>query len=104
MTIEELIAKVKELISKNPDNMYPRGTCSYTRGTCSNGTVGCIFGQAFRALGWPLTLTGSIATVLPKMGISGTPEQIQWCVSVQAKQDSGHPWSECDGSTQSSET
>lgn len=88
-TVEELIARVRQLAEDEFTNRYHRvggGSCLYDEGTCTNGSVGCIFGQA-----WP-SLTGfrPIAVFLEKL--NATEEQIEWCRSVQEDQDNAQTW------------
>lgn len=97
-TTAQVIEKVKQLAAERPENMYRGvcGACCYDEGTCTDGSVGCIFGQAFVALGvTEFPSTGKIRDVLPKI-VSDVPseDQIDWCRDVQLSQDRQFTWGE----------
>jgi hypothetical protein len=94
-----LIAQIRELAKKAPDNLYIKpdpkyNTCCYDRGTCTDGSIGCIFGQAFRALGLELKGTAIISYILSDNQIPCSGSEKLWCATVQRLQDQGRTWSE----------
>lgn len=98
ITAEQLIEKVRELAAAKPDFVYRRPenstSCLYRE---HDGMPGCIFGQAFDALGVELTDAHEhkgITRVLSLLGISVTRLQVEWMMSVQDAQDLGHSWAE----------
>lgn len=98
ITAEQLIEKVRELVTANPEFVYrrPEGqiSCLYRE---HNGTPGCLFGQALTALGVELTDVHERRTIdvlLPQLGISVTRLQVEWMMSVQNAQDLGQSWAE----------
>lgn len=101
VTINQLIAKVREIAAKRPDFVYevPDGgdVCQYVH---EDGEPGCIFGHAFTALGVEpdqlakLDGVGVITGVLDKLEIEHTEEERAWCAMVQSLQDTGDPWGE----------
>jgi hypothetical protein len=115
ITLKQLVHKVRELATASPDNKYVTTdgkNCFYNSGQCSNGSVGCIFGQALRALGvtedidiWSVnagTAEYSIRSLIPKLVAEGymvgvTLEHtniLSWCAFVQSAQDEQQTWGE----------
>lgn len=97
MHIDELIKEVRRLASESPDNIYLDRVCRYNSGENSNGSRGCIFGQAFRNLGFmQIQEEKTVRYVLSEaQGIEGDTQLLFWCDCVQAYQDSCKAWSEC---------
>jgi hypothetical protein len=106
ITIEQLVAEVTRLAQENPENSYEQTAiaCYYNKGTCTNGTVGCIFGQAFRNLEQPLEdifdshcgNTGiRIGIVLKELKLNNIPELVNWCSEFQYWQDRHCSWNQC---------
>lgn len=94
-----LIAQIRELAKKAPNNLYIKpdekyNTCCYDRGTCTDGSIGCIFGQALRALGLELKGAATISSVLSDNQIPCSESEKHWCATVQRLQDQGKTWSE----------
>lgn len=98
-TIEDLIQTVRDLASESPDNIYNRpegmSVCLYNKGICTNGSVGCIFGQAFRKLGIEVDEDGWIVIVLITVFGYQSSSQNKWCSFVQCNQDRQKTWGEC---------
>jgi hypothetical protein len=114
LVIENLVAKVRELARKRPNNIYqpvqtePKGyipsfRCTYLGGTCTDGTVGCLVGQALAAIGFTISRLESvdklpIEEALEKLIArdreltSKEYDQINWLNAVQTAQDTGKPW------------
>lgn len=102
--IEKLIEQeVRRLAKEAPNNIYTMDnasqSCSYTKGICSDGSIGCIFGQAIKAIGLantPALLYGKDTTSIRELlqEIIGRPSFyfVMWCEKVQNAQDSLHPW------------
>lgn len=71
----------------------------YASGPCSNGSVGCIVGQALKAMGHnvsTLDLGLSVPSAYAAIGqcITGyTDEKKRWASDVQYGQDRGKTWS-----------
>jgi hypothetical protein len=112
--IEQLIAEVRALSEQYPDNTYTKvgKFCSYNRGHNTHSPEpGCIFGQAFRKLGFSTKMgakygvfdllngeSNDIHTILRHLYdevnmTHAPPNQIlRWCSTVQSTQDNGHSW------------
>ncbi len=91
MVIEELIAGVRELANKYPDNIYDkirrRLGCSYHLGDNTEcPEQGCIFGIVLRKE-YDINDTGTIRHQLPANRIAVSDKQADWCSMVQLKQD-----------------
>ncbi len=101
-TVEELVAKVREIAKSRPDTIY-YGTeqgCEYNAGLCSDGSIGCLFGQAMKELGETyLEYGGFIDSVLCRrdnLNIAKHGDvKVSWCLKVQNNQDSGTDWGTC---------
>ena len=102
-TINQLIETVRELAKEDPDNIYKnlnnQVLCFYNKGNCLNGTIGCIFGQAFRKLGIDDTTLNnfeykSIAEIISHNFPNCDRKLVMWCREVQSHQDKGYSWSE----------
>ena len=99
-TATELIAKVKELVKASPENRYEANPCRYCTGKNTNGSVGCLFGQALRALGMPneqlikfdMNLHNLIGEMLPTIGIECNESERKWLTIVQRYQDQHFAW------------
>lgn len=96
-TVEELVAKVREIAKSRPDTIYT-GTekgCEYNAGRCSDGSIGCLFGQAMKELGEHyLEYGGYIDSVLSgnlKIAKNSDPK-VLWCRKVQYCQDNSRSW------------
>ena len=53
VTIKDIIIGIRKRVAESPDNVYHQpmpDTCYYGQGVCADGTIGCIFGQAFKRL------------------------------------------------------
>lgn len=97
-TIKQIIAKVRELATKHPSNIYTgpypgKQNCFYESGGCQDGSVGCIFGQAFAQLDFPIQGSSSIRTLLDRHSINYHHDEVSWCSLFQLSQDKGHTWS-----------
>ncbi|TDB90882.1 hypothetical protein E1264_03385 [Actinomadura sp. KC216] len=96
-TFAALESKVRELASANPDFVYDRGDYISCRYNPDDLQPGCLFGQAFIALGHPIPMhldTRPIDTVLRILAIEMTPEEESWAWYAQKGQDRGKPWGE----------
>lgn len=105
ITFEHLKLEVVKLAQESPDNtyagipgLYPP-VCKYAEGKCRNGSVGCIFGQAFQRLGVdPAEVDwigeGVISDVLEALRIETDSGQRVWADKVQEEQDRGICWDE----------
>lgn len=95
-TVEQLVAEVRKLANEKPGNVYeaePEYSCSYDTGVYSDGSVGCIFGQAFQRLGVPIRGSLTIGFVIcDKLGVEASKEQCLWMGHVQGCQDHGSNW------------
>lgn len=103
ITFEQLEAEVRRLAEERPDYIYHRPdpsnpSCYYRN---PDGTPGCIFGQAFEALGYeilpgrgPGGVVGAVAYVLFALDIETTSAQALWAGAVQMKQDAHTRWGE----------
>lgn len=106
VTIGQVIGEVRRLAKEAPDNKYERvdgvdidgnvynKACFYDKGDCSDGTVGCIFGQAFTRLGLSVKGNMHIRSLLFSIGIESNSEEQVWCGHVQVTQDKGSTWRE----------
>lgn len=112
VTIDDLIAAVRQLAAEHPDNVYhkPLGHgwstgCSYNNGLCDDGSEGCIFGQAFRRIGVDTSqMTTFIGVELARaFGERPVDEKMTWCAAVQARQDGGATWSSAVASADAKE-
>lgn len=108
ITFAQVKAEVERLAKEKPDNVYSNGRggsslCMYTQGTCQDGSVGCIFGQAFRNLGINPALIAKLdedalnaAAALHFLNITRLPPSghvaENWVTAVQNSQDAGDPW------------
>lgn len=95
-TIDELISEVCRLAAERPDFVYERpvegSECQYIH---EGDEPGCIFGHALLNLGVdPDKLRRSVAihTVLQRLGVDATADQLDWCLVAQSAQDTGEPW------------
>lgn len=95
-TATELIAKIRELATERPNNKYvpemDDASCSYATGHCTDGSVGCIFGQAFAALGHPISGVETIDDICRIYGVEATDAELRWMTDAQFMQDAGHAW------------
>lgn len=99
VTIGQIIDTVRAIAAERPNTRYLKDgySCSYTRGPCDDGTVGCIFGQAFQKLGFKLPIGYDqvpIHRLLDKTDIDTTYDQAEWCRIIQNFQDSGDTWAD----------
>ena len=101
--IEKIISKVRELAFHSPDNVYSvndEGHCLYNAGTCSDGSIGCIFGQAFKELGLDWGEWGdsnpvnccSASQVVEHFDGETSDTMLKWCDCIQKEQDVGKSW------------
>lgn len=101
VTVPELEIKVRELAAKSPDNIYKPDesrqynqyvSCFYNEGKCSDGSIGCIIGQAIKALDEEFFEK-------IKKSVCGVSDIVygktKWLQSVQAFQDKGNTWGKC---------
>ena len=93
--LDRLIAEVRRIASARPNVTSDTKSCMYESGICSDGSVGCLFGQGFVALGWKpydprvaMGLSGVLDTDY------GDDHRLDWCCDVQDHQDAGVPWAE----------
>jgi hypothetical protein len=100
--IEDLVAKVREIATARPNNVYCKGRCEYAEGECSDGTTGCLLGQALLALGF----TARRLRRLDEMSVSSIhvalsvllktdnlpPDKMRWLRRVQDAQDIEVEW------------
>jgi hypothetical protein len=102
LTIDNLLAEVRSLAMESPDNIYHRppqdkefiAVCEYNRGICDNGSIGCIFGQAFRRLGVEVNKICTISALM-HTHFGYHPITIRnWCWTLQRHQDQGKTWGE----------
>lgn len=111
--MSDIIAEVRKIAKERPDVYYnPDGMCKYSSGECSDGSIGCIFGQAFTNLGidakkfdkYPVphhtSINGS-TTYVPSIDHILRNEfnckevlELEWCGTVQNGQDGGLSWKE----------
>lgn len=97
-SVSDLIAKVREIAAERGDVTYCyEEACCYASGECSDGSIGCVFGQAFAALGIdPASFDDSpiptIGHIIRRSRHAG--EQLAWCERVQERQDAGYTWGE----------
>ena len=103
--VADVIREVTALANEFPDNRYnkpteepPEGevaTCRYDKGICTNGSVGCIFGQALRKLGYYTDKVMPILNLLrDELKLSISEEENVWCWRMQKTQDNGNTWVE----------
>jgi len=101
--INKLINTVREFADLRPDNVYKLSNdsihCQYIAGTCSDGSIGCIFGQAFKELGldWgeygdTHACYGTISALVQHFCGCGDHNILNWLDCVQVLQDMGHEW------------
>lgn len=104
-TIDDLVREVRRLATEKPENVY-LGRFSYVSGECSDGSVGCIVGQAFRAIGIDPAKYDSFcgqgiaanagraaADAFAISDIDIRCSKAHWLRSVQGSQDRGDTWS-----------
>lgn len=95
---DRLFGVVRRKINESPNVVYnrPEGgiMCQYDSGVCSDGSVGCIWGQAFRELGLvdDLHLNQSLVTYFDLHDIPVDRLSLAWAAAVQAGQDRGLSW------------
>lgn len=101
INVSELCAAVRRLASESPLNIYlpaiKGGKCRYSSGECKDGSIGCIVGQALRAIGLDPAafdnaevLAPSAAKVVGDLGGNWGPGA--WLLEVQRGQDAGRSW------------
>ncbi len=97
-TVKDIIQEVRRLAKESPDNKYENiDGCFYSQGMCTNGSIGCMFGQAFKNLGIkiPDNLDRSgIVGVLSELKLSEFNDHSMWCLDVQKLQDTRTTWGE----------
>ncbi|WP_026415449.1 hypothetical protein [Actinomadura oligospora] len=97
ITFEQLESKVRELAVDKPNHVYFRGGYAICRYNADDRQSGCIFGQAFAALGVRIVteMEGtSIGAVLDWLGVPFSVEQGAWARIVQFRQDQQGTWME----------
>lgn len=91
--MHELALRIRKMAEERPDNRYEPfvgdGSCFYDIGECTDGSVGCIFGQA-----WP-SLTGYKPIFVLASNLPGTTKLLLWFQKVQEFQDRGRKWRDC---------
>jgi hypothetical protein len=102
LTFEQIESAVRELASENPEFVYDQGSSPFCKYNPNHEQPGCIFGQAFIALGEPVPsqfdptegseLEAGIIRVLEYLGIETTVRQRAWADAVQSNQDMSYPW------------
>ncbi len=93
--LDQLIETVRKIARERPDVTSDTKTCMYESGVCSDGSVGCLFGQAFEAMGWkPYDPVASQTIDKVLNGEVGYGGKVYWCADVQEVQDCGVPWGE----------
>ncbi len=95
--LDELVAEVRKIAAERPDTRYEHKGCFYDQNECSDGSVGCVFGQAFRAIDWVPYKSGEkfyIAGVLLREGYASSDLRLKWCGVFQCQQDRGFTWEE----------
>lgn len=104
LKIEAIIGKVRQMATERRENRYrvcaANGSCGYEHGICTDETIGCIFGQAFLALGVTpenMPVGGTICYVLGHHDVTHDFVELDWCRLVQGNQDRGEPWGSCVG-------
>lgn len=91
--LDRLISEVRRIAAERPDVTSDTKECMYEAGICSDGSVGCLFGQGFVAMGWKPYRPGvseGLSMVLDEE--YGDDHRLEWCCDVQDRQDDGTPW------------
>jgi hypothetical protein len=95
ITFSQIETEIRRLAAEKPDFIYKvpegRGSCVYLP---DDKQAGCIFGQAFIALGIVVPThenSVGIGTLFAESGLF-TPDQILWLSRVQGAQDVTIPW------------
>lgn len=101
ITIDQVIAKVREIADRNAAHVYKaggHGACLYWE----DGEPSCIFGHVFSELGVPDTAVErydesgrglpAILRELCDLRHSEEDSKIRWCRRVQGFQDAYVPW------------
>lgn len=100
ITGEKLIEQIRTLAAENPRAVYlPEvglARCSYTKGEAA-GRPGCLIGQALADLGAPMRTLKAydikvVSSILSKLDIEVTLEQVEWLRTVQYSQDAKCNW------------
>lgn len=112
MLVSDIIAEVRKIVKERPDVYYnPDGMCKYSEGVCSDGSIGCIFGQAFTNLGInakkfdqypvPEGMLNYGKNYIPGIDHILRHEfncedilELEWCGTVQNGQDGNLSWKE----------
>lgn len=103
ITFADLEKEIRRLATEAPDNVYispDEGPCYYNKGICTDGTIGCIFGQAFRNLGISLPLEDDddgrlpIVCLLKRLAINPSGRDSYFAAVIQNAQDNCCPWGE----------
>ncbi len=94
--LDRLISEVRKIASERPNVTSDTKSCMYDSGVCSDGSVGCLFGQGFEAIGWkPYSPNNSNLSVLGVLDSHyGDNDKLDWCSEVQDCQDNGMSWGE----------
>lgn len=99
--LSELVKTVKAIIQSRPDVIYSTiledglGACYYSKGKCSDGTLGCVFGQAFQAMGFKIPSANdsdSINSIIENFAVGVTQRQQDMCEGIQDWQDKENTW------------
>lgn len=94
LTIEKLVTMVRAIAFARPETYYLEKKCQYAIGKCSDGTVGCLFGQAFKELKVKRNFgaNAGISLVIDKLDVACSRHQREWCSYVQHYQDHRNTW------------
>lgn len=108
ITVTDLIVKVQEIANEKPGVFYcdSVGYAKYN-GPASDGSIGCLFGQAFRALGIDINKLRKVSIYdanqtcivglinVGNFGWNYSHSERDWCDIVQRWQDNGIDWATC---------
>jgi hypothetical protein len=94
--VTQVIAKVRELAKDRPNNKYLNKPCFYQKGECSDKTIGCIFGQVLKALGYEFVEDEpkNISNLMFTLGMDLGMKEYEWVSMVQQNQDFDKTWEE----------
>jgi len=97
LTFKMVEDKVRELVKERPDFRYNPGGHEQCRYNADDLQPGCVFGQAFAALGVtiPEDLEGQgIREIFTWLGVPVSLKDRYWASDLQGNQDDGVPWGE----------
>ena len=97
----DIVNIVRQFAEQFPEAVYKKpkdvNFCSYIKGSATNGCRGCIIGQALRNLrvrGIRQYDPCHVPSLLGKLRIEATRDELLWMTAVQQKQDKGTTWGE----------